>query len=235
MGRVKAEKKPADAWRESGRRIAVWIVVIACHLGALMLFLRPVSDAANSSSPAARSMPALKLRFVHASRPSAPPQVLPPAIVSSKSVRPTTVATRRETTAIAKPVVTIPYAPAQAPAIPAEPGTAGMAGGDSMTDSDGGFQDRLRAAQRGSPHNSLPGSDKAFVPGMHFVNPMDQGIGAVVRKAQRLFGVKSRQCIDVETWRSLTPQELSARHISPDEVDREDQRYGCNEPPGLHF
>jgi hypothetical protein len=81
----------------------------------------------------------------------------------------------------------------------------------------------------------LPGSDKAFVPGMHFVNPMDQGIGAVVRKAQRLFGVKSRQCIDVETWRSLTPQELSARHISPDEVDREDQRYGCNEPPGLHF
>jgi hypothetical protein len=234
MGRVKAETKPADAWRESGRRIAVWIVVIACHLGALMLFLRPVSDAANSGSPAAAGTPALKLRFVHASRPSTPPQVLPPAAVSSKSVRPTTVATRRETTAIAKPAVTIPYAPAQAPAIPAEPGTA-RPGGDSMTDSDGGFQDRLRAAQRGSPHNSLPGSDKAFAPGMHFVNPMDQGIGAVVRKAQRLFGIKSRQCIDVEAWRSLTPQELSARHISPDEVDREDQRYGCNEPPGLHF
>jgi hypothetical protein len=220
MGRVKTEKKPADAWRESGRRIAVWIVVIACHLGALMLFLRPVSEAANSDSPAAHSTPALKLRFVHASRPSTPPQVLPPAVVSSKSVRPTTVVTRRETTAIAKPAVTIPYAPAQVPAMPAEPGTA-RSGGESMTDSDGGFQDRLRAAQSGSSHKRLPGSDKAFVPGMHFVNPMDQGIGAVVRKAQRLFGV--------------TPQELSARHISPDEVDREDQRYGCNEPPGLHF
>lgn len=106
---------------------------------------------------------------------------------------------------------------------------------EADANSDGGFGQRLREAQHGSAIHGMPGSDKAFVPGIHFVNPMDHGIGAVVRQAQRLFDVKSRQCIDVEAWRKLTTQELVTRQISPDDVDREDEKYQCNAPPGLHF
>ena len=56
-----------------------------------------------------------------------------------------------------------------------------------------------------------------------------------MRKTQRLFGITSRHCIDVDAWRHLTPQELSARHISPDNVDKTDEKYDCNRPPGLSF
>lgn len=64
---------------------------------------------------------------------------------------------------------------------------------------------------------------------------MSQGIGAVMRTAQRAFGVKNSHCVDVDVWRHLTPQELSARHVSPGDVDEVDEKYDCNEPPGLHF
>lgn len=81
----------------------------------------------------------------------------------------------------------------------------------------------------------MPGSDTPFVPGIHLVDPMSQGIGAVMRATQRAFGIKKSHCIDVEVWRHLSPRELSARHVSPGDVDKVDEKYGCNEPPGLRF
>jgi hypothetical protein len=81
----------------------------------------------------------------------------------------------------------------------------------------------------------VPGSDTPFAPGIHLVDPMSQGIGAAMRTAQRAFGIKNSHCIDVDVWRHLTPQELSARHVSPGDVDKVDEKYACNEPPGLHF
>jgi hypothetical protein len=64
---------------------------------------------------------------------------------------------------------------------------------------------------------------------------MKQGIGAVMRTAQRAFGIANNHCIDVDVWRHLAPQELSARHISLSDVDKVDEKYRCDDPPGLHF
>jgi len=64
---------------------------------------------------------------------------------------------------------------------------------------------------------------------------MSQGIGAVMRTVQRAFGVRNSRCIDAEAWRHLTPRELSARHVSPGDVDKVDEKYGCSKPLGLRF
>jgi hypothetical protein len=64
---------------------------------------------------------------------------------------------------------------------------------------------------------------------------MNQGVGAVMRNAQRLFGITDHHCIDVEVWQSLSPEALSARHLSPSDVRGEDEKYNCNRPLGLSF
>ncbi len=107
--------------------------------------------------------------------------------------------------------------------------------GNEASASDGGFQEQLRNARHSHAVRGVPGSDTPYVPGVRLINPMNQGMGAVMRKVQRVFGVANRHCIDVEAWRQLTPQELSARHISSDDVDKTNEKYDCNRPPGLSF
>lgn len=232
---MRAEQGISSRLRESARQVAVWVAVIICHLGFLTLFLRSATDDSDTALPAKNDMQALQLRFLSESqRPHLSTALPVPRLVARNphfqvvsSPKPMAVSTVQH-------AVDVPVPPAETHMIPTEPmpsQSPGVAGGNS----DGGFQSRLREAQHDSGVHGLPGSDKAFVPGIRFVDPMDQGVGAVAREAQRLFGIKSRQCIDVETWRSLTPQELSARHISPGDVDREDEKYDCNAPPGLHF
>lgn len=70
---------------------------------------------------------------------------------------------------------------------------------------------------------------------MQMTDPMNQGIGAVLRNTQRLFGVTNKHCIDVEVWQSLSPDELVARHLSPADVQHANEKYGCNRPLGLSF
>ncbi|HUH54145.1 MAG TPA: hypothetical protein VLZ32_00225 [Rhodanobacter sp.] len=100
---------------------------------------------------------------------------------------------------------------------------------------DGGFHARLRRAQRAHDVHGLPGFHTSLVPGIHLVDPVEQGLGAVMRTAQRAFGIRSSHCIDVDIWRQLTPNELSTRHLSLGDVDKADEKYDCNRPPGLHF
>lgn len=220
--------------RESGRRVAVWVAVIACHLGFLMLFFPPAIDHSDKNGMAKTKRLALQLRFV--TLPSTIPMpVASSSAQASRSPRYRTIAPiRRMTVPTVQAAVSHPTPPAAVSAVTAQP-TPAQAANESYANADGGFEKRLREAQRGSVVHGVPGSDKALVSGIEFVNPMDQGVGAVARKAQRLFGIKSRQCIDVEAWRKLTTQELLARHISPDDVNREDEKYQCNAPPGLHF
>jgi hypothetical protein len=106
---------------------------------------------------------------------------------------------------------------------------------DQDTEADGGFHAQLLKAQRSSVIRGVPGSDVPRVPGIRLMDPDTQGARAVVRKVQRLFGIPSRHCIDVEAWRNLTPRQLSARHLSLDDLDRLDEEYHCNEPMGLRF
>jgi hypothetical protein len=100
---------------------------------------------------------------------------------------------------------------------------------------DGGFSQRLSAAQRAQHVPGLPGSDTRLAPGVQMIDPRSQGIGGLMRNAQRLFGVPSKPCIDVEIWSRMSIQELLARHLSPADVEAANQKYDCNRPLGLNF
>ena len=101
--------------------------------------------------------------------------------------------------------------------------------------SDGGFGNRLLNAQHSQNTKGIPGSDTHIVPGIQLADPMNQGVGAAMRSTQRLFGIPDRHCIDVEVWQSLSPEDLSARHLSPADVRRQGEKYNCNRPLGLNF
>jgi hypothetical protein len=236
MGRplVRVERSRSGNLRESGRRVAVMMVVLSCHLGLLMLLLRPaISD--RNATPATRSnSPVLNLRFIRQPRPTYLRMALPASQLVVSILR-------AQGTPSGRPSEPSPAQRAAHVAAPSEthstnaPTTPSQYGGNEASTSDGGFQERLRNAQHSHTVRGVPGSDTPYVPGIRLINPMNQGIGAVMRKVQRLFGVANRHCIDVEAWRQLTPQELSARHISPDDVDKTDEKYDCNRPPGLSF
>lgn len=102
-------------------------------------------------------------------------------------------------------------------------------------DRDGGFRDRLRQSAATGQVRGVPGTDRHVVQGIQLVDPRDQGIGAVMRTMQRLFGITSHACIDVDVWSGLSPRDLAAKHITPDQLQQLAERYHCNEPPGLHF
>jgi hypothetical protein len=90
-------------------------------------------------------------------------------------------------------------------------------------------------AQHAQRIRGIPGSDTPVASGIQSTDPMNQGVGAVMRSTQRLFGITDRHCIDVEVWQSLSPDELTARHLSPADVRREGDKYNCNRPLGLNF
>ncbi|NMW23502.1 hypothetical protein HFP05_03535 [Rhodanobacter denitrificans] len=229
---VREEPGKSSSLRESSYRVAVLVVVIGCHLGLLMLLLRPVIFY-RSTTPVVRGNPlVLKLRFLRPPQPSWPHPALPVH-------RPVRSAGHGHATSSARP--SRPPAVQQAAQVDVQPhetrstSARNQDTGEDDSTGDGGFQERLRHAQHAQSVRGVPGSDTPSAPGIHLVDPMSQGIGALMRTAQRAFGIKNRHCIDVEVWRHLTPQELSARHVSPGEVDKVDEKYDCNEPPGLHF
>lgn len=232
---MRTERGRYGSRRESGRRAAALVVVIGCHLGLLTLTLRAAVWDRETTPVAENNLQVLQLRFFRQPQASS----AHPAFAALQPVAPMRPVYKTPSVRAPKPPgvqsaehVVVPPSetqPTSAPT-PLKPST-----GNASAAGDGGFQERLLDAQRSYAVHGVPGSDKAHEPGIHLVDPMNQGIGAAMRTAQRLFGIKNRHCIDVETWRSLTPQELSARHISPADVDRDDEKYDCNAPPGLHF
>ncbi|MDF4025983.1 hypothetical protein P3W24_13475 [Luteibacter sp. PPL201] len=66
-------------------------------------------------------------------------------------------------------------------------------------------------------------------------DPSSQGLGAVLRTTQRLFGITNHHCIDVEVLRSLAPEALAERHLSPRDVARMNDAYRCDRPLGVSF
>jgi hypothetical protein len=224
---------------ESSRRVVAMALVIGCHLGLLVFLLRPVNDVRESAWEVNDDSLAMKLRFIlqaqrtnsqaalPASRQNAPP-LLMSAQASGSATQPQPA---KRATASPPGVSPNPSADPHPPAF--QPTPEGYTEGTSFKDA--GFQDQLHNAQRAHAVSGVPGSDRRLAPGINLINPMDQGIGAVVRKTQRLFGITNSHCIDVDVWRQLSPTELSARHISSRDVDRLDEKYGCNRPKGLSF
>jgi hypothetical protein len=207
------------------------VVVLSCHLGLLVLLLRSaISD--RNATPAARTNPlVLNLRFIrqpqsaslHLALPASQLVASTPRIHGSPSRRPP------------EPLPVQRAADVGAPPSETHSTRTPTAPNQYTGNDDGGFQKRLLNAQHSYAIRGVPGSDTPYVPGIHLVDPMNQGIGAEMRKVQRLLGVANRHCIDADVWRHLTPQELSARHVSPGDVDKIDEKYDCNRPPGLSF
>lgn len=228
---VREEPEKSSSLCESSYRIAILAVVTGCHLGLLMLLLRPVVFY-RSTVPVARNNPlALKLRFFRLPSSSSHP-ALPAHRVFAPAARSHAMLVARSP----KPQVVQQAAHVGARSYETHSVDAWNPDtGEENSISDGGFRDRLRKAQHSYSIHGVPGSDTSFVPGIRLVDPMRQGIGAVIRATQRAFGVKDSHCIDIDVWRHLAPRELSARHVSPGDVDKVDEQYGCNKPPGLHF
>jgi hypothetical protein len=214
------------------RRGVALVVTISFHLFVLILMAWPAIQG-RGIAPVERShRRAIQIRFFRPSRP-------PSAPMASSTLRVITPALHVRTTLSTQPLplLAVQYATPAAPR-PTErhsPGSPATSSTPVTGNSDGGFRERLRDAQHSYAVHGIPGSDRPFVHGIHLIDPRKQGIGGAVRKVQRLFGVIDSHCVDVDVWRNLTPRELIARHVSPDEVDRTDEKYDCNRPLGLSF
>ena len=229
-GAVSERQRTSGNLRESSRRVAILVVVIGSHLGLLALILRPTIFHRHAAPVVDGHLQALKLRFFRLPQPSPPPLARPaqrhaaPSDRAAPSAKPPRLPTSKHAAHIDE------QTHQRLSAFPPPTDTGGK-----NASSDGGFQQRLRDAQEAHSVRRIPGSDTPFAPGIHFIDPKNQGIGAVMRKLQRAFGIENRHCIDADVWRHLTPQELIARHVSSDDVEKVEKEYECNQPPGLHF
>jgi hypothetical protein len=220
------------------------VVTIGCHLGLLIVLLQPVVSYTDMSPVVENDAAALRLRFILSSRPTSTPLVSPalrPVVLSpgiprkallKEAIPPPGQRVAHVTARSASTNVSPHPIVLMLPNVLASPYQYTNSGASTE---DGGFRERLLNAQHSYDVHGVPGSDRPIVPGIQLINPMNQGIGAVARKMQRLFSITNRHCIDVEVWKSLTPEELIARHISLDEVEAEAEKYNCYHPLGLNF
>jgi hypothetical protein len=223
----------------SARRVLATAVALGCHIVMLMALLRPAEPANDKPVRLENRGSVLKARFI--SKPSATPMV--GASMTSRSVGsskasmkarvppPVQHVARRATPAYQSAVTNAPL-PA---AISVSPAADAPDTNDHSLAEDGGFRDRMSDAQNAQRIRGVPGTDRRVAPGIDLTAPMDQGIGSVMRNAQRLFGVPNRHCIDVDVWRHLSPDQLKDRHLTAADVERESDKYQCNRPPGLNF
>lgn len=199
-------------------------LAIGCHLGLLMLMLRPATHRYDAVSVGKNDMQSLELRFipVRTQRPVASPPVVQRQMPVKHSKPPVVHAV-------------VPTA-STAPVSPPVPADARLPSASAPTSfADGGFQQQLRNAQQSHAAPGIPGSDMRRAPGLQLTDPMHQGIGSVLRSAQRLFGVTNSHCVDVDVLSSLSPEALAERHLSPRDVARMNEKYDCNRPLGLSF
>lgn len=223
---------PRLVLRDPIRRGVALAVSMSFHLAVLVLMAWPAVHKRSVTPTEGRRLHAIQLRFFRppsAHKAASSPGVIAPALrapttLSAPWLKPPTV--RYATRAALLPTEKHP---------PGAPAASTPIGGDKSAIGDGGFRERRLEAQRSYAVHGIPGSDQPRVAGIALIDPRTQGIGAVMRGAQRLFGIANRHCVDVDLWRNLTPQELIARHVSPGEVDRTDETYHCNRPSGLSF
>ncbi len=219
-------------WRRSFHRGVALGLTIVLHLVLVVVITRPVAVEDNQDNVQPQRQQALRLRFIPSLKSSPLPRLL------AMNVRAGVVRPRRvnPTIALSKPilskatVIPVTTTPVSEPAMPLARSVDPV-----VSDADGGFAGQLRAAQRAHAVGALPGADTPRVGGIQLIDPKTQGVGAVMRQAQRLFGITNQHCVDANTWRSMTPQELLARHITPSDVDKIDAENQCNRPMGLSF
>ncbi|AIF48797.1 hypothetical protein HY57_16880 [Dyella japonica A8] len=72
-----------------------------------------------------------------------------------------------------------------------------------------------------------------MVQGIQLIDPDKQGIKYLVHRLQHRFGVPDRHCVDVDAWRAMTTEQLIDRHVTPEEVETQAQKYDCNKDTPL--
>jgi hypothetical protein len=231
----------------SGRRVAAVAVAVGVHLALLIALLRPASHPASTTNQVVEDEAALlELSFISSppitsssSTPQAPTvagrRVAPtsePVRSRIRGTRAAVVGTEANSPSIAASSTSLTFP--VVPAVFVRPALGRLITEPTST-GDGGFRKRLGDAQHSRDVRGVPGSDANAVPGIQLTDPQDQGVGAVMRSTQRLFGITDRHCIDVEVWQSLSPDELIARHLTPADIQRQSDRYSCNRPLGLNF
>lgn len=215
--RVQPNPDGSYRWRESGRRIAVTAVVIGGHFGLLMLLLysRPApwhEWPGRVASP--RNI--IRLRFIETAPPQPAPRSKPLAPVARRAAP----ARRPRKPAIITAATVPADVPSPAPRQPVAPSTTVpgyIAGGNLLHGSDLDRSSSIR----------LPGSGVAIVAGIHMVDPRTQGLAGAARTLQAMFGVPDTHCVKVDAWRTLSTREMLARHISPEQVQKTAEAYGC--------
>lgn len=208
-------------------------VAIGCHLGLLLALLGPAAPGAVMTPVREGDELALKLRFVSSPRITSMPSASPARHAPAKERTSPSV---KRITRVALPTQDADAISASPPPVVASaPVTIGDEVNPPFIAGDGGFRDRMFNAQHSQGIHGVPGSDRRVAPGIELANPMDQGIGSVVRGAQRLFGVTNRHCIDVDVWLHMSPDELKDRHLTVADVEKESETYHCNRPLGLNF
>lgn len=213
----------SDRWRESGRRIAVTAVVIGGHFGLLMLLLysRPAPWHAWPGRVAS-PRDIIRLRFIETAPPPPAPRSnpLPPVARAVPARRP------RKPAMITPPAAIHAEVPSPAPT-PVQPVASAatvpgyIAGGNLLHGSDLNHSSSIR----------LPGSSVAIVPDLHMADPRTQGLAGAARMLQQMLGVPDTHCVEVDAWRTLSTEQMLARHISPLQVQKIADEYGCLRKP----
>jgi hypothetical protein len=215
-----------STWTEHLRRGIAIGLAVSLHLLVLMLVVGP-KPAWRRDVIRQTGTQRLYLRFFSTRVAASPATSVATPSVAAINARPHP----RRFHVVPPPMIVAQPAPSVGPA--ALPDVVIVPSAPTATE-DGGFHQRLMQSPP-DPATRIPGSDVPLVRGIHLTDPDTQGMAAVVRKTQRLFGITSSHCIDVDAWRRLSPDELHKRHLSTDDLDRLEEQYQCNRPMGLSF
>ena len=220
------------------RRIVAISFAISCHLALIIALLRPVAPDVDVIPAQDSYQAALKLRFVFLPRLASTISASPP----TRSVAIRQVSAKERPPPQAMPIAPIAIRAHEAGAISAsippdasgspviEQHTAGL-----PSTKDGGFKNRMFDTQQSQRVRGVPGSDRGIAPGLELADPMEQGIGSVMRNTKRLFGVADHHCIDVDVWRHMSEDELIQRHLTSADIEKASAKYNCDRPLGLNF
>ena len=228
---MKGINSKSESKGESTRRIAAMVVAIGSHLVLMMVLLRPGAVPLERFPVSENDTTALKLRFRRVQRRrQCRLQALREGVWgrlracggSRRTPHPQSLIMQRP-----RPTLNLKLIPRRQrfnsiPAAPSNP---------SFTD--GGFRQRLLDAQNFTDVHGVPGSDLRLAPGIQLIDPVKQGVGACHAPRATSVRYPSRHCMDVDTWKTLTPVELIARHLTARDVEEANQKYQCNRPLGL--
>ncbi|WP_243048138.1 hypothetical protein [Dyella sp. RRB7] len=212
--------------RASGRRVAIHVVLICFHLGLLMILLRvPDPPRQRSIQESGHARDALRVRLIAMKAPHAVSAIRPPSQPLNQARRASRSYSHPRPAAQSTP----PVKPT--PAVPVEPTSTTEEQAPDITHGVGYISGGTLLGGQ-PPENmrrpNLPGSDRVIAQDVHFVDPEKQGVKHVVRTLQHYFGIPDHHCVDVDSWRTLSKQELVDRHLSPEQVGQIAEKYHCN-------